>query len=119
MENVRSILQVRYDTFTNWNSAEGRARVLLEGEIGTCTVSANEAAAAGLEVGTYLKVGDGKTTFYNLPWASARTSQTVLNALENVYTKNEIDNYQFITVEEIDAICGTTIANTTKSEVRF
>lgn len=32
------------------------------------------------------------------------------SALNNYYTKAEIDNMEFITVDDIDAICGTTIS---------
>ena len=38
-------------------------------------------------------------------------------ALNDYYTKTQIDNYEFITVDDIDAICGTTIMMA--SEVTF
>lgn len=41
------------------------------------------------------------------------------SALENYYTKSEIDNYEFITVNDIDSICGTAIQVATASEVTF
>lgn len=47
------------------------------------------------------------------------TSKAVLDALSNYYTKLQIDNYEFITVDDIDAICGATIQVATASEVTF
>lgn len=42
-----------------------------------------------------------------------------VSALENYYTKNEIDNLELITLEDIDAICGTTIQIASTSGVTF
>lgn len=47
------------------------------------------------------------------------TSKAVLDALSNYYTKLQIDNYEFVTAGDIDAICGVTYQDTTKSEVTF
>ena len=37
----------------------------------------------------------------------------------SAYTKAEIDNMEFITTDDIDAICGTDIQAATASEVSF
>lgn len=41
------------------------------------------------------------------------------NALNNYYTKTEVDNLELITVEDIDIICGTTIQIASADEVEF
>lgn len=38
---------------------------------------------------------------------------------EKYYLKTEIDNMEFITTDDIDSICGTTIQIATASEVKF
>lgn len=45
-----------------------------------------------------IKVGDGVTKINSLKFID-----------EDVYSKAEIDNYEFITVDDIDTICGTII----------
>ena len=39
--------------------------------------------------------------------------------LSNFYSKSEIDNMEFITVDDIDNICGTTIVNAVGTDVKF
>lgn len=48
-------------------------------------------------------------------------SKVDASALDNYYTKTEIDNLELITVDDIDAICGATIQVTSlsDSEVTF
>lgn len=41
------------------------------------------------------------------------------SALSGYYTKTEIDNYELITIDDIDAICGNTIVAVNASEVKF
>ena len=47
--------------------------------------------------------------------ALALANENMTTALNNYYTKTEIDELELITVDDIDTICGTTIA--TVSEV--
>ena len=54
------------------------------------------------------KFGDGTTPVALLPFA-----------LVEYYTKTEIDNKTWITTEDIDVICSSTIQDATVSEVRF
>lgn len=48
-------------------------------------------------------------------------AEQIHDAIANYYTKAQIDTYEFITVDDIDAICGTTIqvASGDDSEVTF
>ena len=64
-------------------------------------------------------LGYSISTILNSSDTEIPTSKAVLDALSNYYTNSQIDNYEFITVEDIDAICGATILDTTKSEVTF
>ena len=66
-------LQLKYDTWANWNSDSGKAFIPLKGEVCICEIPANVAANGEVLDGkAYLiKVGDGATTFGALPWISA------------------------------------------------
>ena len=82
-----------------------------------------------------IKVGDGVTKVNDLKFigenegnyvsysqAQSLTDAQKLQARNNidVYSKSEIDNYEFITVDDIDAICGTIIQVVdSTSEVTF
>ena len=51
-----------------------------------------------------------KDTWNNtLDNAKSYTDTKVSDTIKNYYTKIEIDNMELITVEDIDAVCGTTI----------
>lgn len=63
--------------------------------------------------------GASLATILNSSEVEIPTSKAVLDALSNYYTKSQIDNYELITTSDIDAICGTTIQDTTASEVTF
>lgn len=53
-----------------------------------------------------IKIGDGSANVINLPFINT-----------DYYTKSEIDAYNFITVDDIDTICGNTIQ--IASEVKY
>lgn len=46
-------------------------------------------------------------------------ADTAHNHSDLYYTKSEIDGYEFITTDDIDTICGTTIQVVSASEVTF
>jgi hypothetical protein len=51
--------------------------------------------------------------------AKEYTNNSITTALGNYYTKSEIENLKLITVDDIDAICGTIMQVATASEVMF
>lgn len=66
-------VQLKFDTWANWNSTTGAALVPLKGEICICEIPADTAATGEVlsEKAYLLKVGDGTTAFGSLPWLSA------------------------------------------------
>lgn len=66
-------VQLKFDTWANWNSTIGQAFIPLKGEVCICEVPANTAATGEVlsEKAYLIKVGDGTTTFDSLPWLSA------------------------------------------------
>ena len=66
-------IALKYDSYSAWTSAPGKDLVLLAGELGICHIS--DANQGSNVVPTVLfKVGDGTSTFENLPWASAKAA---------------------------------------------
>ena len=67
-------IQLKYDSLANWNSHSGL--VLKKGEVAICAVPANASAVNGDAARPQIlfKVGDGESTFANLPWASAKAA---------------------------------------------
>ena len=66
-------IQLKYDTWANWNTEAALAKVPLKGEV--CLVEVPSGAATGAGQATppsvLMKVGDGTKTFAQLPWLSA------------------------------------------------
>ena len=66
-------VQLKYDSWENWNKEDVKAKVPLKGEV--CLVEVPKTAASGIMQDTppsvLMKVGDGATTFGKLPWLSA------------------------------------------------
>lgn len=65
-------VQLKYDSWENWNKDEVKAKVPLRGEV--CLVEVPKTATSGIMQDTppsvLMKVGDGETTFGKLPWLS-------------------------------------------------
>lgn len=66
-------VQLKFDTWANWNSTTGKAFIPLKGEVCICEIPADTAATGEVltEKAYLIKVGDGTTTFGSLPWLSA------------------------------------------------
>ena len=66
-------IQLKYDTWANWNTTAALAKIPLKGEV--CLVEVPSGTATGAAQATppsvLMKVGDGTTTFAQLPWLSA------------------------------------------------
>lgn len=61
-------IKLKYDTLANWTT--NKAKVLLQGEVGLCYVPAVTNGTTTTAPTVLFKVGDGKTTWENLPWGS-------------------------------------------------
>ena len=61
-------IKLKYDTLANWTT--NKAKVLLQGEVGLCYVPAVINGTTTTAPTVLFKVGDGKTTWENLPWGS-------------------------------------------------
>ena len=86
-------LKTRYDTFENWSktttSGAGANRVLDSGELAVCYVPSSGSADPVI----LFKVGNGTSTFAQLPWGSALASDVydwAKAATKPTYTKAEI-----------------------------
>ena len=65
-------VQLKYDTWANWNTDAAKAIIPLKGEV--CLVEIPSGASSGMQdtpPSVLMKVGDGVTTFGQLPWLSA------------------------------------------------
>lgn len=73
-KELKTRIQLKYDTLANWSAAT--SLILKKGEIAICAVPANNTAINGDESRPQIlfKVGDGTSTFPNLPWASAKAA---------------------------------------------
>lgn len=99
-KTINTRIQLRYDTLENWQSkataGKGALLVLNKGEVALCYVPAvvDTETQKVLTAPTVLfKVGDGTTTFENLPWGSALAADVYGWAKEKKkpsYTAQEI-----------------------------
>lgn len=66
MGTLNTRISLRYDTLENWSTASGKSAVLNMGEVGICA-----ATLEGADQPTIMfKVGNGISTFEELPWTS-------------------------------------------------
>lgn len=63
---LNSRISLRYDTYDNWNTSSGKAAVLNKGEVGVCAIGGDSTTQPTI----MFKVGNGKSTFEELPWSS-------------------------------------------------
>ncbi len=77
VKELQTRIALKYDSFANWadetKEGFGAKLVLLKGEIGICEISAAEQGSNVVPT-VLFKVGDGKTIFKELPWASAKAA---------------------------------------------
>lgn len=66
---IKTRILNKIDSYQSWLSES--AIVLLKGEIGIATIETSDSASGLTPPATGLKIGDGKTTFANLPWIQA------------------------------------------------
>lgn len=97
---INTRIQLKYDTWENWNSAAGQAYVLKAGEMGICAVPV--AAPNGKTDRVLFKIGDDKTTFAKLDWASAVAADVydwAKAATKPTYTAEEVGLGNVLNVE--------------------
>ena len=85
-------LQLKYDTWTNWNTDTAKAIVLKKGEVAFVEIPSATGDVTQVPA-ILMKVGDGVKTFANLPWVKATAADVFPWAKsENkpTYTANEI-----------------------------
>lgn len=74
-KTINTRIQLRYDTLTNWQSeataGKGALLVLNKGEMALCYVPAITTGTTQTAPTVLFKVGDGTTTFKDLPWGGA------------------------------------------------
>lgn len=102
-KTINTRIQLRYDTLTNWQSkataGKGALLVLNKGEMALCYVPPEIDNTTGLQIkppAILVKVGDGTTTFENLPWVSALAA--------DVYGWAKKDKKPDYTAEEIKGL---------------
>lgn len=66
MGALNARVSLRYDTYEKWNTPSGKAAVLNTGEVGICAITPDGAEQPTI----MLKVGNGVSTFEELPWTS-------------------------------------------------
>ena len=85
-------LQLKYDTWANWNTDTAKAIVLKKGEVAFVEIPSATGEVTQVPA-ILMKVGDGVKTFANLPWVKATAADVFPWAKsENkpTYTANEI-----------------------------
>lgn len=74
-KTLQTRIQLKYDTWNNWNTTAAKDLVLKQGELATVYVPADTVSGETTsEPAFLLKVGDGKTKFGTLPWVQAKAA---------------------------------------------
>lgn len=91
---LQTRIQLKYDTWNNWNTPAGKAIVLKQGELAIVYVPADTfSGQTTSEPAVLFKVGDGITKFENLPWPQAKAADVyewAKAAAKPTYTAAEI-----------------------------
>lgn len=95
MANVKTRVKLKHDTAANWALATNF--VPLAGELIIYDVDANNSSPR-------FKVGDGATKVANLPFSDANLYDHTHD--DRYYTIEQIDGFEFISIADIDEICG-------------
>lgn len=84
---INTRIQLKYDTLTNWNT--NSSLILRKGEVGICAIPTGSSHLQTTPPAIMFKVGDGVTTFENLPWASALAADVYAWAKKSVPDVND------------------------------
>ena len=72
-KELKTRIALKYDSYSAWTTAPGKDLVLLPGELGICYIDAADQGSQVVPT-VLFKVGDGTSTFAQLPWASAKAA---------------------------------------------
>lgn len=93
-KTLQTRIQLKYDTWNNWNKPAAKSLVLKQGELATVYVPAStNSGDTTSEPAFLLKVGDGTTKFELLPWVQAKAADVYAwakAATKPTYTADEI-----------------------------
>ena len=93
-KTLQTRIQLKYDTWNNWNKPAAKSLVLKQGELATVYVPAStNSGDTTSEPAFLLKVGDGTTKFELLPWVQAKAADVYAwakAATKPIYTADEI-----------------------------
>lgn len=93
-------IALKHDLEVNWVAAAQRSNFTPNpGEVIIYDPDENHAQAR-------IKIGDGVRNVEQLPFYAGSWNDLTDIDLSNFYSKSEIDNMEFITVDDIDTICG-------------
>ena len=73
-QTLNTVLKLRYDTYENWQA--NSSVVLQAGEAGICTIPADTGTGLN-EPATLMKIGNGTSTWAELPWVSGLAADVV------------------------------------------
>lgn len=93
-------IKLKYDTLANWTT--NKTKVLLQGEVGLCYVPAVTNGTTTTAPTVLFKVGDGTTTWENLPWGSGLAADVydwAKGPAKPSYDYSEIKNTPTMTVD--------------------
>lgn len=90
-------IKLKYDTLANWTT--NKAKVLLAGEVGLCYVPSVTSGTTTTAPTVLFKVGDGKTTWENLPWGSGLAADVYDWAKKATPDYNDLANKPTIPVD--------------------
>ena len=73
-QTLNTVLKLRYDTYENWQA--NSTVVLQAGEAGICTIPADTGTGLN-EPATLMKIGNGTSTWAQLPWVSGLAADVI------------------------------------------
>jgi hypothetical protein len=129
IKELQTRIALKYDSYSAWTTSPGKDLILLKGEIGICEIPADLAGITTAPT-VLFKIGDGKSTFENLTWASAlaadvfawaKAEKVVLEENKLRFktgnaVKYEVDLSTFATDAEVTAITSSLAARVSALE---
>lgn len=118
---LQTRIRLKYDSYANWQAK--KSLVLLAGEIGICAIPSGSTAVDGdlKRPQVMFKVGDGTSTWENLPWASAKAADVYDWAkaeYATTYRINEVDGVYSLQFSIDDGASWADMANSQKIDLK-